>query len=116
MITIYHKPSCSKSTEALRLLEKKNAELEIIEYLENPPTRKELAELLKKLGLKAEELVRKKEKLFQEKFEGKNFSEMEWIELMVKNPVLIERPIIVKGEKAIIGRPAERVEEFLNQS
>ena len=112
-VTIYHKTTCSKSCEALNHLKKNNADYNIIEYLETPPTAEELNILLKKLGMKAEDLIRKKESIFQEKFEGQTITEKEWIEILVKHPILIERPIIVKGNKAIIGRPTERVDEFL---
>ncbi|MBC7865870.1 MAG: arsenate reductase (glutaredoxin) [Bacteroidia bacterium] len=112
-ITIYHKPSCSKSCEVLQLIKGKKIKPTIINYIENPPTKKELKELLKKLGMKAEELVRKKEHIYKDNFEGKKFTEAQWIEILIKNPVLIERPIVVKGDKAIIVRPNERLAEIL---
>lgn len=113
MIKIYHNTRCTKSREACSILEKKKAKAEIIEYLKTPPTVKELKELLKMLGMKAEELVRKKEPLFKEKFASKKFTEAQWIKVMVENPILIERPIVVKGNKAIIARPPEKLVDFL---
>lgn len=112
-VTLYYNPRCSKCREALCLLEEKGIEPEIIEYLKEPPTEKQLKDLLKKLGLKAEELLRKKEPLFVEKYKTKKLSEAEWVKVMCKNPVLIERPIAIEGNKAVIGRPAERIIEIL---
>ena len=86
--------------------------MEIIEYLVKVPTEKEIKEILKLLGMKAEDLVRKKESLYKEKYEGKKFSNSEWITILSKNPILIQRPIIVKDGKAIIGRPPDKVFEL----
>src|ERR1035437_3400890 len=102
MITIYHNNRCTKSRCALELIEKKTKDFEVIEYLKTPPSEKELKEILKKLGMKAEEIIRKKEPLFKEKFAKKQFSEDQWIKILVQNPILIERPIVVKGNKAVI--------------
>lgn len=110
-ITIYHNTRCRKSRETLALIEKQNPE--IIEYLKTPPSAVQLKEILGKLGLKAEDIIRKKEPLFLEKFKDKKLSEEKWIEVLVKNPVLIERPIVVKGKKAVIGRPPENVLSLL---
>jgi arsenate reductase len=113
MITIYHNNRCTKSRCALELIEKKTKNFTVIEYLKSPPSEKELKTILKKLNMKAEELIRKKEFLFKEKFSGKNFSEDQWIKILAKNPILIERPIIIKGNKAVIGRPTENILELL---
>jgi arsenate reductase len=86
---------------------------ELIEYLVNTPSEKEIKEILKMLGLKAIDLVRKKEKLYKEKYEGRKISNSEWIKILHRNPILIERPVIVKDGKAIIGRPVERILEIL---
>ena len=94
------------------MLEKK-VKFETIEYLKIPPTQKEIKALLKMLGMKAEAIVRKKEPLFKEKFADKKITEVQWLKILSENPILIERPIIVKGNKAIIGRPPEVVLEFL---
>lgn len=102
---IYHKTNCSTSLEALRLLRKSNCEIEIREYLKEPPTQKELKELLAKLGCKAFDIVRQKEPLFKEKFAGKKFTNAQWIKILSENPILIERPIVIEGAKALIGRP-----------
>jgi len=115
-IKIYHNSRCSKSRCVLEILEKKKIKPEIIEYLKIPPTEKQLKELLKMLNLKAEQIVRKGEALFKEKYKDKKISEAEWIKILAKNPILIERPIIVKGNKAIVGRPPELVLELLGKS
>lgn len=109
MITIYHNARCSKSRCALELVQKKVKDVKVIEYLQTPPTEKELKGVLKKLRMKAEDIIRKKEELFHEKYSGKKFSESKWIKILVKNPILIERPIVVKGNKAVIGRPPENI-------
>ena len=112
-VRLYHNTRCSKSRDVCTILEKKKVKAEVVEYLKTPPTQKEIIELLKMLGMKAEDLVRKKEPLFLEKFKNKKLTEAQWIKAMAQNPILIERPIIVKGKKAIIGRPPEKVLEFL---
>ncbi len=112
---IYHNPRCSKSREALNILNKKKCEIEIREYIKKPPTKKELKELLAKLGCTAFDLVRKKEELFLRKFKNKKFSELEWIQILTEHPELIERPIIIDGYKAIIGRPPELVLELISR-
>lgn len=112
-IIIYHNNRCTKSRCALELIEKKTKNFQVIDYLKNPPSEKELKSILKKLGLKAEEIIRKKEPLFKEKYQGKKFTEDQWIKILVQNPILIERPIVVKGNKAVIGRPTENVEKIL---
>lgn len=112
-ITLYHNPRCSKSREAFQLIEKKIGNFTIVEYLKNTPTKKELELLLLKLNIKPFELVRKTEKLFKEKFANKKFNDHEWVQILVENPILIERPIVVKGNKAVIGRPIENIIELL---
>ena len=112
-IIIYHNNRCTKSRNALELIQKREKDVQVIEYLKNPPSEKELKDILKKLGMKAEEIIRKKEKLFQEKFSGKTISNDEWIKILCKNPILIERPIVIKGNKAVIGRPTENILKLL---
>ena len=113
MIKIYHNTRCSKSRDVCTILEKKKVKTEIVEYLKTPPTQKEIKELLKMLGMKAEEVVRKGEPIYKEKFASKKLTEAQWIKALAENPILIERPIIVKGNKAIIGRPPESVLKFI---
>ena len=110
---IYHNPRCRKSRETLALIQENDQEAEIIRYLETPPSREELKLLLQHLGISAADLVRKGEKLYKEQFKGKEISEEEWLDILTENPILIERPIVVKGARAIIGRPPERVLDLL---
>lgn len=112
-ISIYHYNRCSKSRQALSLIEEKGLNPQVREYLKDVPSEAELKEVLKKLDMKAEDLVRKTEKSYKENYKGKNFSEEEWIKILVENPRLIQRPIVIKGDKAVIGRPLEKVEEIL---
>ena len=110
---IYHNPRCRKSRETLELITKQGVSVEIIEYLKETPSANDLSVILSKLGMKPEQLLRKGEKLFKEEFKGKKLTDNQWIKAMVENPVLIERPIVVKGNKAIIGRPPENVNKLL---
>ena len=114
MIKVYFKPNCATCQTALSLMKKNTDEkLDLIEYLVETPTQKEINEILKMLGLKAEDLVRKKEPLYKEKYQGKKISNAQWVKILHDNPILIERPIIVKDGKAIIGRPIEKILEIL---
>lgn len=112
-IKIYHNNHCSKSREALCLLQEENADFEIVEYLKEKQSANELKELLSKLGISAHELMRKNEKEYAEHVKGKILSEEEMINLLVEFPKLIERPIIVKGNQAIIGRPPTLIVDFI---
>ena len=112
-ICLYHNPRCSKSRSALTLLEEHACEAQVIEYLKAPPTKAQLKQLLKKLGLKPEQLLRKGEAVFKEHYAGRALSDDDCLNAMVEHPVLIERPIFVKGDRAVVGRPPERVLELL---
>lgn len=113
-ITIYHNPRCSKSRQTLQLLKDNNIEPEIIEYLHQPPTEATLDEILKKLDLEPRALIRKKEAPYRENgLDAPSLSRSQLLTAMVKNPILIERPIVVNGERAAIGRPPENVLEIL---
>lgn len=113
MTTIWHNPKCSKSREALALLEGKGEPVEVIKYLESTPSRGEIAALLKKLGVSPRELMRTKEDLYKELELANVEDESKLIDAMAEHPELIERPILIQEGKAIIGRPVERVIEFL---
>jgi arsenate reductase len=106
---IYHNPRCRKSRETLALIEAEGQTAEVVEYLKEGPSKEELKSVLKLLDIPASELLRKKEKIFLEQYKGKDLSEEQWIDAMVAHPILIERPIVVKGNKAVIGRPPENV-------
>ncbi len=114
-VQILHNPRCGKSREALKLLQDEGCDIEIIEYLKDIPTKKELKNILDKLGLKAVDIVRKKEAIFLEKFKNKTFTNEEWIQILIENPILIERPIVIDGYKAVIGRPPELVVDLVNR-
>ena len=113
MITIYHNNRCSKSREGLCFLENLNQPFEVVPYLEEHFDFNKLSHLINKLGIKPIELVRVKEKDWIENFKGKEWTDTEIIQAMVEFPKLIERPIVVNGNKAIIARPTERINEIL---
>ena len=113
MITIYHNPMCSKSRECLLQLEELDIPFATTKYLNEPLTKPELKELVKKLGVKPIELVRQKEPLWIEKFKDTGLTDGKIIDALVKYPELIERPIVVNGNKAVIARPIERINEIL---
>ncbi len=108
-IKIYHNPRCSKSRQGLQILKDKGVDFEIVQYLKTPPTKEELKEIIKKLDIKPIDLVRKNEKIWKENYKGKELTDDEIIEAMVKFPKLIERPIVVKEDKAVLGRPPENI-------
>ncbi len=114
-IQILYNPRCRKCREALSFLEGENCEIEIKEYLKDTLSKNEIKDLLSKLGLKAIDIVRKKEPIFLEKFKNKIFTNEEWIQLLIENPILIERPIVIDGYKAIVGRPPELVIDLINR-
>jgi len=108
-IKMYHNPRCSKSRQTFALLRENNIEPEIVEYLKEIPTNKELTELVGFLNIEPEALIRKGEADFKENFKGKKLSHQAWIQAMIDFPKLIERPIVVKGKTAVVGRPPEKV-------
>lgn len=108
--TIYHNPRCSKSRETLALLEQQGCDISVVEYLKNPPTAKEIGDILSKLGLSARELMRTKETEYQALgLADTSLTEIQLIEAMVNTPKLIERPIVLANQRAVIGRPPENV-------
>jgi arsenate reductase (glutaredoxin) len=114
MLKVYFKPNCATCQTALKLMKANTKEeIQTVEYLVETPSQKEIREILKMLGMKAEQLVRKKEPLYKEKYAGKKISNSEWIKILNENPILIERPIVVKDGKAIIGRPIETILDLL---
>lgn len=115
-VSIYHNPQCTKSRQALEEIKKSHYDIEVIEYLKNPLSKKEIKELLGKLNMEITEIIRKEEAVYKEKFKGSDFTDEEWLEILETNPKLIQRPIVVLGEKATIGRPTENVIELLNSS
>lgn len=102
-----------KSRQTLALLEENGVSPEIVLYLEKPPTKTALKKILKMLGLKPEQLLRKGEKVYKDNYKGKELSDTEWIDAMIQHPKLIERPIVINGDKAVIGRPPTNVLDLI---
>ena len=113
MIQIYHNPRCGKSRNCMLFLEESNNEFEVINYLKTPPTASELVALLKKLKFKPIDLVRQKETIWIENYKDKKMTDAEIIQTMAENPILIERPIVIKNDEAIVGRDLEKVASFI---
>lgn len=115
-LTIYHNPGCSKSRETLALIKASGHEPRIVEYLKTPPSEAELSAIVRKLGIKPLELVRRNEQIFKDKYAGQKRGDKEWIKAMIEHPILMQRPIVVRGEAAVIGRPPEDVKPLLKSS
>ena len=115
MIKVLHNNTCSKSRAILEHLDENNVPFEIIDFMESPLTELELKTVLKKLNTDVHGLIRKEDKLYQEEFAGKDYSEEEWIKILAENPSLIQRPILIKGSVAMIGRPIENVKFFIEK-
>lgn len=113
MIKIYHNPRCSKSRAGLQMLEDSGKKFEVVKYLENVPTKKELTDVIKKIGIEPTALVRKTETIWKEKFKNMTLSDEEIIDAMILHPKLIERPIVTNGAKAVIGRPIETINSII---
>ncbi len=113
-ITIWHNPRCSKSRNAAKLLEEQGIEAEVVKYLDTPPSKEEIKEVLKMLGIPARELMRTKEDIYKELGLKEVEDEEKLIEAMAEHPRLIERPVVIKDGKAAIGRPIEKIIELLD--
>jgi arsenate reductase len=113
MINIYHNPRCTKSREGLSILEDSGQDFKIIKYLDDSPSQEDLKIIIKKLGIKPIDLIRKQKKIWKENFKTKDLSDSEIIKALHDFPKLIERPIVINGEKAIIGRPPEDIKGIL---
>jgi arsenate reductase len=113
MIEIYHNPRCRKSREGLAILENSGKEFKIVKYLDKVPSAEELTEIIHLLGISPIQLVRKTEKIWKENYKGTNMSDANIISAMIENPKLIERPIVINKEKAVIGRPSENINTII---
>jgi arsenate reductase len=111
--TIFHNPKCTKSRATLALLQEQGIEPRIVEYLKTPPTAAELKAIVAKLGIRPEQLVRKGEDEYKAGYAGKRLTDAQWLDVLAKHPILIERPIVVSGDRAVIGRPPENVNALL---
>lgn len=113
MLKIYHNPRCAKSREGLAILEESGKEYEVVRYLEDPPSYIQLSAIIGKLGIAAIDLVRKNEKIWKENHKGKEMDNKAIVQAMVNNPILIERPIVIHNNEAVLGRPPERIKSLL---
>lgn len=114
VVTIYHNPACSKSRETLALIRASGIQPRIVEYLKTPPTAAELTAIVRKLGIAPADLVRNTEPVFREKYAGRTLDDAAWIKALIADPILIQRPIVVRGDAAAIGRPPENVKPLLS--
>lgn len=108
-IRIYYNPRCSKCRDTVALVTERGYATELIEYLVTPPGKEELHQLLQQLGMKPLELIRKGEEVFKQNYAGRTLGDEEWLEAMIAHPVLIERPVVVRGDRAVVARPPEKV-------
>jgi arsenate reductase len=113
MITIFHNPKCRKSRTGLQYLQDKGIPFTVVEYLKTPFTREKFKELLMKLNMRPEEIVRTQEDEFKEKLKGKTFTDEEWITILLENPKLIQRPIVASNHKAVLGQPVEEIDRVM---
>jgi arsenate reductase len=112
MITIYHNARCRKSRAGLEYLKEKGVDFEVVEYLKEPLTVEQFKKLLAKLNKRPKDMIRTQEAVYRSDFKGKDFTDEEWIRIMVENPKLIKRPVVVKGNRAVWGDPAEEIEDL----
>ena len=113
MIKIYHNNRCRKSREGLQVLTESGKEFSIINYLENPPSYSELKNIIKMLGIEPIQLVRKNEVIWKDQYKNRDLTDDDIINAMVENPKLIERPIIINDDKAVIGRPVDNIFDII---
>ena len=114
MIQIYHNSRCGKSRNCVAFIEESKLEYEVINYLTNPPTKDELNNIIKKLNIKPIDLIRQKEKIWIDNYKHLNMNDTQIVQAMVDNPILIERPIVINNDKAIIGRDLEKLAAFIS--
>ena len=112
MYQVYHNPRCRKSRAGLEFVKSKTSDYEVVEYLKNPLSEDELTKLFAKLNKKPVEMIRTQEAIFKSDFKGKEFTDAEWVKIIIENPKLLKRPIVVKGPKAVWGDPAEEIEKL----
>lgn len=112
-LTVLHNPRCRKSREALSILEAANKQYDVREYLKNPLSKDEIIVVLEKLNLRPYDIIRKGEKVFKEHFKGKELTDDQWVDALIEYPILIERPIVITKEQAVVGRPSENIQSLL---
>ena len=113
MIKIYHNNRCSKSREGKQIIEDSGKDFEVVEYMKAPISKNDLESIIQKLGIRPLDLVRKKEKAWKENFEDRDLSDEEIIQAMIEHPALMERPIVINGRKAVVGRPPVLIKDIL---
>jgi arsenate reductase (glutaredoxin) len=113
MLTIFYNPKCKKSREGLKYIKEKGIDAEVINYINDGISEQQIKDILKKLNLRPEDIVRKQEDIYRKELKGKNFNDIEWIKILSENPKLIQRPIVVARHKAVIAQPPNKVEELL---
>ena len=113
MIKIYHNNRCSKSREGKQIIEDSGKDFEVVEYMKAPMSKNDLESIIQKLGIRPLDLVRKKEKAWKENFEGQDLTDDEIIQAMIEHPALMERPIVINGRKAVVGRPPVLIKDIL---
>ena len=113
MFKIYHNPRCRKSRAGLQYLQAKGIEPEVVDYIKNPVDEAELKDILNRLNKGPREIIRTQEAIYKSDFKGRQFTEDEWIKILVEHPKLIQRPVVVKGYKAVIGDPVENIDRIL---
>lgn len=111
---IYHNPRCKKSRAGLQFLQEKGIEPEVIEYLKTPLNEAEVKDILVRLNMKPADIIRTQEEYYRNQLKGRKFNDDEWVRILVENPKLIRRPIVVNGPKAVIGDPASNIEALMN--
>ncbi len=112
-IKILHNPRCGTSRKAIAILDDMKVDYQVVLYLDKKWKQKEIKEILKMLGMKGEEIVRKREAIYKENYAGKSMTAAQWIKALSEYPKLIERPIVIKGESAIVARPVDKISSFL---
>ena len=115
MIKIYHNSRCKKSRAGLQYLQDKGVDFEIVEYLKNGISEEELKDVLIKMNVRPTEIIRTQEDIYKKQFKGKNFTDEEWIKILLENPKLIKRPLVVKGYKAVWADPPENMEKLFKK-
>jgi len=110
MYTVYHNPRCKKSRAGLQFIKDRTEDFTVVEYLKNPLSREDLKLIFMKLNKKPLEMLRTQEAIYKSDFKGKNFTDEEWLEIIIENPKLLKRPIIAKNNKAVWGDPVENIE------
>lgn len=113
MMKIYHNPRCTKSRECLKFIEEKGFEVEVIDYMKNGISAKEIKEFLSKSGLAVTDIIRTNEDLYKQEYKGKEYNENEWIQILIENPKLIQRPLVIKGTHAVLARPADEIMKLI---